>query len=311
MRILHISDLHVEPAPEERLPGLMASLDRDREPLRRVGAELMIVSGDLTTYGSSRPEHLALAREWLDSLDVPYLAVPGNHDLGPSPDRGARSPVQEAYEDLPYASTGYGRTFGADPLEVCDLGRLRVVGVGVREDDPDGVLPRLAETLAADPRPVILVGHYPLVPTRDPKPHEEFGSEAFVPRTGVALLDLIRRHPNVRLYACGHVHVTSVRPLAPHCTQVTAGSLGQGASTYRVYDVDAGRPHLRHRAGCRPAGVLAHRGSPPVRGVLPRNRHRTFRPSQLVTCPGKGCCLFARHRVRSGVHEEGGGPTHA
>ncbi|MET9020545.1 metallophosphoesterase [Actinopolymorpha sp. NPDC004070] len=254
MRILHISDLHVEPAPEERLPGLMASLDRDRDPLRRVGADLMIVSGDLTTYGSSRPEHLALAREWLDGLDVPYLAVPGNHDLGPSPDRGARSPVQEAYEDVPYGRTGYGRTFGTDPVEVRDLGQLRVVGFGVREDDPDGVLPRLAETLAADTRPVILVGHYPLVPTRDPKPHEEFGSEAFVPRTGAALLDLIRRQPNVRLYACGHVHVTSVRPLAPHCTQVTAGSLGQGASTYRVYDVDSSGLTYATALGAGPLG---------------------------------------------------------
>ena len=238
MRILHVSDLHIEPEPEERLPGLMSTLANDREPLSRLGADLMIVSGDLTTYGSSRRDHLALAREWLDSLGVPYVAVPGNHDLGPSRIRGERNPQQEGFEDVEFKQTGYGRTFGPDPLVVRDLDRLRVIGVALREDDLDGVLPRLTEVLGADTRPVILVGHYPLVPTRDPKPHTDFGSETFVPRAGAVLLDLVRRSPNVVLYACGHVHVNSTRPLTPRCLQVTAGSLGQGASTYRVYDVD-------------------------------------------------------------------------
>jgi DNA repair exonuclease SbcCD nuclease subunit len=238
VRILHVSDLHIEPQPEERLPGLMSTLANDREPLRRVGADLMIVSGDLTTYGSSRRDHLALAREWLDSLEIPYLAVPGNHDLGPSRIRGERNPHQEGFEDVEFKQTGYGRTFGPDAVLVRDLERLRVVGVALREDDPDGVLPRLADVLEGDTRPVILVGHYPLVPTREPKPHTDFGSEMFVPNAGAVLLDLVRRTPNVVLYACGHVHVNSARPLAPHCLQLTAGSLGQGASTYRIYDVD-------------------------------------------------------------------------
>ncbi|WP_020574308.1 metallophosphoesterase family protein [Actinopolymorpha alba] len=238
MRILHLSDLHIEPTPEERMPGLMRSLDNDRRQIVRSGADLVLVSGDLTTYGSSEVSHLALAREWLDSLGLPYLAVPGNHDLGPSPWRAEKSPRAEAYEDVAYKDTGYGRTFDPNPLVSYDLDVARVIGVGLREGDPDGVLRRLDTVLGSDSRPVILFGHYPVVPVREPKIHPDFGSEEFIPRTGQALAALVRRHRNVAVYACGHVHVSSARRLAPHCLQITAGSLGQGSSSYRVFDLN-------------------------------------------------------------------------
>lgn len=231
MRILHISDLHIEPEPEVRLPGLMATLARDRAQLVAAGADLAIVTGDLTTFGYTEADHLRLARDWLDDLGIPYLAVPGNHDLNPAPELGA-------YEDVPYAETRYARFFGAEPVLVRETGPVRIIGAAIRENDPDGVLPELDELLAADPRPVILATHYPVLPVREPRIHQYFGSEAFVPQATEALLDLIRRHRNVAVYACGHVHVNSARRLAPHCLQITAGSLGQGSSTYRIFDLD-------------------------------------------------------------------------
>jgi Icc protein len=233
VRVLHISDLHVEPEPERRLPGLMATLERDREQLLACGADLALVTGDLTTFGYEELDHLKLARTWLDRLDIPYLAVPGNHDLSPRPD-------MERYEDVPYAETNYGRVFDANPIVQRDLGPVRVIGAGLREDDPDDVLPRLEDLISADPRPVVLGTHYPVVPTRPTRIHEFFGSEAFAPRTTAALLELIRRNDNIVLYACGHVHVSSTRRVAPHCLQITAGSLGQGPSCYRIFDIEDG-----------------------------------------------------------------------
>lgn len=233
MRILHISDLHVEPEPERRLPGLMTTLERDRDQLFASDSTLALVTGDLTTYGFEEPEHLALAKDWLDRLGMPYLALPGNHDLQPSTDH-------DGYEDLPYAETNYGRIFDADPIVERDLGPIRVIGAGLRENDPDGVLPRLEQLVTADPRPVVLGAHYPVVPTRPTRIHHYFGSEAFVPNTAAALLELIRRNDNIVVYACGHVHVSSTRRVAPHCLQITAGSIGQGASAYRLFDLDAG-----------------------------------------------------------------------
>ncbi|HEY6738476.1 MAG TPA: hypothetical protein VI076_06465, partial [Actinopolymorphaceae bacterium] len=144
---------------------------------------------------------------------------------------------EPSYEDVPYAETNYATVFGPDPIVVNDLGALRAVAVNIRDEDPDGVLPILDEVLGSDDRPVILVGHYPLVPTREPKIHPFYGSESFLPTTQSDLLTLVTRHPNVVVYACGHVHVNSVRPLSDRCTQITAGSVGQGAATYRVYDI--------------------------------------------------------------------------
>jgi Icc protein len=213
------------------MPGVIASLDRDRDQLHAAGAELVLVTGDLTTFGCAQVDHLKRARQWLDELGLPYLAIPGNHDLSPSAQAGD-------YEDLPYAETGYGRTFDPDPVHVRDLGQVRVIAAGLRERDPDGVLPRISALIQADSRPVILATHYPVLGVREPKVHKYFGSDEFVPESAQALLEIVRANQNVVLYACGHIHVSTTERLAPHCLQVTAGSLGQGASTYRIYDVD-------------------------------------------------------------------------
>lgn len=238
VRILHISDLHVEPTPERRQPGLMAGLQRDRAQLLAVGADFTIVSGDLTTYGCAEPDHFTPAKQWLDGLGLPYLAVAGNHDLGANAEMGRADPAMSAYEDVPHAETGYGLAFGADPVVTRDLDTVRIVGASLREDDPDGVLPRLDELFGLDDRPVIAVTHYPIAEPREPLIHPMFGSSAFVPKTIAALGELIERHQNVRVYLAGHIHVSTARPLGTHCTQLTVGSIGQGASAFRVYDVD-------------------------------------------------------------------------
>ena len=72
-RILHISDLHfgrnVSPEPIEAL----ARLIEDVQP------ELVIASGDLTHRGL--PEQHDRAADFLCGLDLPVLAIPGNHDI--------------------------------------------------------------------------------------------------------------------------------------------------------------------------------------------------------------------------------------
>ncbi|MBA3347740.1 MAG: metallophosphoesterase [Actinobacteria bacterium] len=72
-RILHISDLHfgrnVSPEPIEAL----ARLIEDVRP------ELVIASGDLTHRGL--PEQHDRAADFLRGLELPVLAIPGNHDI--------------------------------------------------------------------------------------------------------------------------------------------------------------------------------------------------------------------------------------
>jgi Calcineurin-like phosphoesterase len=49
------------------------------------GAELVIHLGDLSLDGANDPADLSHARRLLDALPVPWVAVPGNHDIGDNP----------------------------------------------------------------------------------------------------------------------------------------------------------------------------------------------------------------------------------
>jgi len=72
-RILHISDLHfgrnVAPEPLDALARL----------IEEVQPELVIASGDLTHRGL--PEQHDRAADFLRDLELPVLAIPGNHDI--------------------------------------------------------------------------------------------------------------------------------------------------------------------------------------------------------------------------------------
>ena len=79
-RLAHLSDLHFGRDD----PAVAAGL---RDDLRRCGADLVLVSGDLTPR--ARRRHFRQARAFLDGLGIPWLAVPGNHDV-PLYDLGRR-----------------------------------------------------------------------------------------------------------------------------------------------------------------------------------------------------------------------------
>lgn len=72
--LAHISDLHFGRIDDKAAEALISDL-LDHAP------DLILVSGDLT-QGAHYSEFLA-ARQYLDSLDVPWLSVPGNHDISP------------------------------------------------------------------------------------------------------------------------------------------------------------------------------------------------------------------------------------
>ncbi|MDA8192744.1 MAG: metallophosphoesterase [Thermaerobacter sp.] len=253
-KILHISDLHFEAQPETLYPGVNQHLRVAAELLAAEHPDLIIVSGDLTSHGSRNRKELEMARDWLLRLDAPVLAVPGNHDLGANPLRGQEYPETEAYEFLALRKTNYGSVFSPEPVTMHDLPTVAVIGIALREEDPDGALPRLESTLDSVTKPVILVGHYPLAPTRATGPLATFAFHEFIPHTASRLRRVIASHPVVRLYAAGHVHACTAQPLAPHCLQVTAGGLGPGPSLYRVYTISGAQLHFETRFGTGPLG---------------------------------------------------------
>jgi 3',5'-cyclic AMP phosphodiesterase CpdA len=70
--LVHISDLHFGRLDPRTVPAL-------REAIIASRPDVLVVSGDLTQR--ARNKQFASARRFLDSLPVPRVVVPGNHDV--------------------------------------------------------------------------------------------------------------------------------------------------------------------------------------------------------------------------------------
>jgi 3',5'-cyclic AMP phosphodiesterase CpdA len=97
VRIVHLSDLHFGRHDPSIAEALLADINRQ-------APDVVVVSGDFTQVGSR--QEFKLARQFLDQLDCPTFAVPGNHDV----------PAIDIFTRLlnPY---GRYREFIADELE--------------------------------------------------------------------------------------------------------------------------------------------------------------------------------------------------
>jgi outer membrane protein assembly factor BamB/predicted phosphodiesterase len=145
------------------------------------GLSFVLVSGDLTEYGSL--EHLSLARAILGELRIPCYVLPGNHDTKWS-ESGA---------------TDVARLWKADRF-VFDHGGYRFIGLhqgplmkmGDGHWAPQDVrwLEQTLKQLRRPNQPIIFVTHYPI---------DNGIANWFV------VLDELKRH-NVQVVLCGHGH---------------------------------------------------------------------------------------------------------
>lgn len=71
-RIVHVSDLHFG----REKPAIVTLLANN---IRAAAPDLVIISGDFTQDGTVR--EFSRARQFLQELGLPYLCVPGNHDV--------------------------------------------------------------------------------------------------------------------------------------------------------------------------------------------------------------------------------------
>ena len=70
--LVHLSDLHFGRVDQALLNPLRALVER-------IGADVVVISGDLTQR--AKEEEFEQARAFLDSLPGPQVIVPGNHDI--------------------------------------------------------------------------------------------------------------------------------------------------------------------------------------------------------------------------------------
>lgn len=192
-RIAHISDLHFGTVPE----GLAASL---AARLRALTPDLVIVSGDLTQR--ARAWQFRKARALLDRLGVPWLCVPGNHDI----------PLYNLPLRLLAPFRGYRRHISSELEPVWSDESVQVVGVNTVNPlvwqagrVGAGDIARVCGTFAeAGGRLRLAVMHHPL--THGPKVEKRLMAGA-----PEALAALSACGADVVL--CGHLHAWAAAPM--------------------------------------------------------------------------------------------------
>lgn len=165
--------------------------------------DLVIHGGDVSFNGPDVPDDIRFAREQIARLRVPWVAIPGNHDIGePGNNPRLKQPVTAA------RLAAWHEVFGAD-RHVLDVAGCRLVllnsellGSGMDEERAQWEM--LAEALAgAEGRPLGLILHKPLF-QMTPDEAEPNGS-CVHPGPRRPVLALAREH-GVRFIASGHLH---------------------------------------------------------------------------------------------------------
>ena len=199
MRMAHLSDLHFGHHDEAVAATLAPELNRQK-------LDLVVISGDFTQDGSE--DEFRIARAFIDTLEAPVFAVPGNHDV----------PQLNLWGRLfrPYAH--YKRYISETLEPFVEVEGVALLGLKTpRRITPDmnwsngfldrrqleAVGTRLAE---ASPEALrVVVAHHPLL-------YPESGDKMRQRRVRRAdrALQTFAAH-NVRLVLSGHFHLSYVR----------------------------------------------------------------------------------------------------
>jgi 3',5'-cyclic AMP phosphodiesterase CpdA len=199
VRICHLSDLHFGHHDPHLASGLAADLTSQTP-------DLVIISGDFTQLGTAA--EFRAARAFLDTLNTPVFAVPGNHDV----------PAQNLLRRFidPY---GYYRRYIAAELEpTLDLGNIVIAGLktsrrvraelnwahgSLSHSQLTRLEQRFAKTSPTALR--VVVAHHPLM-----QPDAEVQKPMRLVRRADEALETFSKL-GVRLVLSGHFHLSYVR----------------------------------------------------------------------------------------------------
>lgn len=229
MRIVHLSDLHVGKSDEE-WPATVALCAH----ARRLAPDAVVVSGDLI----DPPDDDGLLRDVhgaLESIGVPYVVVPGNHDVRLP---GANMVFERYFGEFPRIERIGGATF----LLFDSFGGLPV---GERNDDDvdcfrntgcwgDGRIPRsqfeaMERNLRDDDDVRLAVVHHHLEPSPDEKVN---------PLQNAAELGAWCAKHRVTHVFVGHWHETAAPAEVHGVTRLRIGRSTKAPYPFGVLDLD-------------------------------------------------------------------------
>jgi 3',5'-cyclic AMP phosphodiesterase CpdA len=196
MRIIQITDTHLSPGKShfaDNWAPLAAWIADQR-------ADLVIHTGDVTVDGADVEEDLRYAAELMRHLNVPFRAVPGNHDVG---DAGhPRQPVNS--ERLGRWRAHFGPDWWCEDLEDYRLIGLDAMLLGSGHPEEAAQTAWLETVMSrADGRRIAWFLHRPLFLDSPAEPDTGYWSVKPQPRA--RLLELAGRY-SVALIGSGHLH---------------------------------------------------------------------------------------------------------
>jgi 3',5'-cyclic AMP phosphodiesterase CpdA len=255
--IAHISDLHFGRHDPSVAAALLADLAADRP-------DLVAVSGDLTQR--ARRQEFAAAREFLDRLAVPVIAVPGNHDVP------LYNPLRRVFRPLArfrhHITPQQNPFFADDELAVLGINTARAATFSngrISHEQMDEIRNLFGALTGAHFR--VLVTHHPLMapllaPERQIVGRAEHALEA-VAKAGVDLLLTGHYHQassrNVTSY---HLTVKRTILVSQAGTAISTRLRGE-VNSYNVIRIDGRRVSCEQRDwdGSRFATVRTERYS--------------------------------------------------
>lgn len=244
MRIVQLSDLHVRPRGDlaygrvDPAPMLEAAVARilSLSPL----PGLVLATGDLTDRGLA--VEYELLREILSRLPMRVLLLPGNHDRRD----GMRGAMRALDPTIP----------ASGPMHrALDAGGIRLVLLdSVIDGETDGALGAAGiawlegALREGDGRPALVAIHHAPFDVGIP------GMDSIGLRDGAAMGDVIARHAEVEIVACGHHHRPMIRRW-----RGTTGFVAP--STVHQVHLDLA-PGARTRFAMEPPGFALHDWAP-------------------------------------------------
>jgi 3',5'-cyclic AMP phosphodiesterase CpdA len=196
MRIIQISDTHLSPNKphfDDNWAPLAAWIATERP-------DLVIHSGDVTVDGADEEEDLSYAARLMRGLNVPFRAVPGNHDVG---DAGhPRQPVNGERLARWRAHFGPDRWFeDAEDFRLIGLDAMLLGSGDIEEPAQAAWLDAVMK--GAKGRRIAWFLHRPLF--LDSPGEGDTGYWSVKPQPRAHLLDLAASY-SVALVASGHLH---------------------------------------------------------------------------------------------------------
>ncbi len=188
-----LGDLHAGAITDVRMDAVSRDVGRLSAPA------LHLQIGDATERGTAAQDELAL--QFLEHLPGPWAAALGNHDIL----RNARSPAR------------WARAYGQPSQNfTVDLDFIRVVVIGPNRSEPgrraghlsSATLAFLERELSDADTDCWIACHWPLFRTvmGDPRLHFTSAMAAFHAKPDECIRDLLRGHPNAKLWLSGHTH---------------------------------------------------------------------------------------------------------